>query len=102
MVEVLDYYPPLSRRRNEQGAPTVRVCVDPSGKKLRKPEVTKSSGYREIDAAAIRLASDVTVTYADRQQPTLSALSFEAEPHTTKRSRTASLKIRTRSWGAPS
>ncbi len=57
-AKVFDYYPPLSIRRNEQGAPTVRVCVDSSGKKLRKPEVTKSSGFPELDAAAIRVASD--------------------------------------------
>jgi TonB family protein len=52
----VDFYPQGSIRRAEQGAPTVRVCVDPSGKLLRDPEVVESSGFRELDAAAIKVA----------------------------------------------
>jgi TonB family protein len=52
----VDYYPPGSKRRAEQGAPIVQVCVGPSGKLLRNPEVVVSSGFPEIDAAAIKVA----------------------------------------------
>jgi TonB family protein len=52
----VDFYPRGSMRRAEQGAPTVKVCVAPSGKLLRDPEVVESSGFRELDAAAIKVA----------------------------------------------
>ena len=52
----VDFYPQGSIRRAEQGAPTVKVCVDPSGKLLRDPEVVETSGFRELDAAAIKVA----------------------------------------------
>jgi TonB family protein len=52
----VDYYPPGSRRRAEQGTPIVEACVGPSGKLLRNPEVVVSSGFPEIDAAAIKVA----------------------------------------------
>lgn len=46
--------------------------------------ITRDRGLSLVDGSPAQTvrASDVTVTYADRQQPTLSALSFEAEPHT--------------------
>jgi TonB family protein len=50
------FYPQGSKRRGEQGAPLVEACVGPSGKLLRNPEVVVSSGFREIDAAAIKVA----------------------------------------------
>jgi TonB family protein len=52
----VDFYPQGSMRRAEQGAPMVKVCVAPSGKLLRDPEVVESSGFRELDAAAIKVA----------------------------------------------
>jgi TonB family protein len=52
------YYPQRSIRRGEQGSATVRVCVDSAGKLLRKPVVTVSSGFPELDHAAIRVAKD--------------------------------------------
>lgn len=52
------YYPSESRRRREQGGPVVQVCVDPSGKPLREPIVTESSGFPALDAAAIEVAKD--------------------------------------------
>ena len=52
----VEFYPPASRRRREQGAPIVKVCVGPSGKLLRDPEVAVSSGFPELDAAAIKVA----------------------------------------------
>jgi TonB family protein len=52
----VDYYPPGSKRRAEQGTPIVEACVGPSGKLLRDPEVVVSSGFFELDAAAIKVA----------------------------------------------
>jgi TonB family protein len=51
-----DYYPAGSVKRQEEGAPTVRVCVGPTGNLLRDPVVTQSSGFAELDYAAVRLA----------------------------------------------
>jgi TonB family protein len=53
-----DYYPIDSIRRGEQGTPTVKVCVDSAGKLVREPAVTVSSGFRELDGAAVRVAKD--------------------------------------------
>jgi TonB family protein len=55
-----DYYPPGSKRRAEQGTPIIKVCVGPSGKLLRDPEVFVSSGFPELDAAAIKVAKGST------------------------------------------
>jgi TonB family protein len=53
-----DYYPPGSVRREEQGSPVVKVCVGPSGKLLREPVVTDTSGFPDLDLAAIKVAKD--------------------------------------------
>src|SRR5579864_8744775 len=39
-----DYYPPASRRLNEQGVTTVHVCIDGKGKVTEEPTVQNSSG----------------------------------------------------------
>ena len=51
-----DYYPPGSIRREEQGSPVVQACVGPSGKLLREPVVTDTSGFPDLDGAAIKVA----------------------------------------------
>jgi TonB family protein len=51
-----DYYPSGARERGEQGSPVVQVCVGPSGKLLREPVVTDTSGYPDLDGAAIKVA----------------------------------------------
>jgi TonB family protein len=51
-----DYYPPGPKRRGEQGSPVVKVCVGPSGALLREPEITDTSGFPELDGAAIKVA----------------------------------------------
>lgn len=51
-----DYYPSGSRRRGEQGSPVVEACVDPSGKLLREPAITETSGFPDLDDAAIKVA----------------------------------------------
>jgi TonB family protein len=51
-----DYYPAESVKRREEGAPIVKVCIGPAGKLLRDPVVTETSGFPELDNAAVRLA----------------------------------------------
>jgi TonB family protein len=53
-----DYYPKESVRRGEQGSATVKVCVDSSGKLLRAPVITVSSGFWRLDEAVIKIAND--------------------------------------------
>jgi TonB family protein len=52
------YYPSGSSRRGEHGSPVVQVCVGPSGKLLREPVVEESSGFPDLDHAAIKFAKD--------------------------------------------
>jgi len=51
-----DYYPPGSIRREEQGSPVVQACVGPKGTLLREPVVTDTSGFPDLDMAAIKVA----------------------------------------------
>src|SRR4051812_5942587 len=51
-----DYYPPGSFRREEQGAPVVQACVGPGGRLLREPVVTDTSGFPDLDGAAVKVA----------------------------------------------
>jgi TonB family protein len=51
-----DYYPASSHSRGEQGSPVVQACVGPSGQLLREPVVTDTSGFADLDAAAIKVA----------------------------------------------
>jgi len=51
-----DYYPPGSIRREEQGSPVVQACVGPKGQLLRDPVVTDTSGFPDLDGAAVKVA----------------------------------------------
>lgn len=51
-----EYYPPGAKRREEEGSPVVRACVGPNGKLLREPVVTDTSGFPELDGAAVKVA----------------------------------------------
>jgi protein TonB len=51
-----DYYPPGSIRREEQGSPVVQACVGKDGRLLREPVVTDTSGFPDLDGAAIKVA----------------------------------------------
>jgi len=51
-----DYYPPGSIRREEQGSPVVQACVGPNGRLLRDPVITDTSGFPDLDSAAIKVA----------------------------------------------
>jgi protein TonB len=51
-----DYYPPGSIRREEQGSPVVQACVGPNGRLVRDPVVTDTSGFPDLDSAAVKVA----------------------------------------------
>jgi len=51
-----DFYPPGSIRREEQGSPVVQACVGPGGKLVREPVVTDTSGFPDLDVAAVKVA----------------------------------------------
>jgi protein TonB len=50
------FYPPGAKRREEQGSPVVQACVGANGRLLREPVVTETSGFPELDSAAIKVA----------------------------------------------
>jgi periplasmic protein TonB len=51
-----DYYPPASRRANEEGVTTVRACVTPEGRTSGTPSIEKTSGHGRLDEAAVKWA----------------------------------------------
>ena len=58
-----DYYPAASKRAEEQGSVTLKVCVDNKGKIIGNPSVVTSSGFERLDEGAVKLAR------AGRYQP---------------------------------
>ncbi len=52
-----DYYPPVSRRLNEQGTTVVYACASPDGRVAGLPRVSKSSGSPRLDEAAVKWAA---------------------------------------------
>jgi protein TonB len=51
-----DYYPPIAKRMEEQGAATVRVCVGADGRLTGLPSIAQSSGSPRLDEGALLLA----------------------------------------------
>jgi periplasmic protein TonB len=51
-----EYYPAASKRLNEEGAPTVHVCVAASSKLSAAPTIAQSSGSPRLDEGALNLA----------------------------------------------
>jgi TonB family protein len=52
----IDYYPQDAKRLEEQGAAIVQACVGADSKLLREPEIVESSGFPQLDDAAIKVA----------------------------------------------
>jgi protein TonB len=50
-----DYYPPASKRLNEEGSPTVKVCIGAGGKLTEPPTISQSSGSARLDEGALNL-----------------------------------------------
>ena len=55
-VDPDQYYPPGAKRREEQGSPVVQACVGANGRLVREPVVTETSGFPELDGAAVKVA----------------------------------------------
>jgi hypothetical protein len=55
-VEPILLAPPGDKPKLEQAAPVVQACVGPDGKLVREPVIVQTSGFPEIDAAAIKIA----------------------------------------------
>jgi periplasmic protein TonB len=72
-----DFYPPASRRNNEEGITQVHVCVAGTGKLQGDPTVEKGSGFPKLDEAAVTLAkAGRYVPGSDDGKPIDSCLSF--------------------------
>ena len=56
MADPDQYYPPGAKRREEQGSPVVQACVGANGRLVREPVVTETSGFPELDGAAVKVA----------------------------------------------
>lgn len=63
-----EYYPPASRRLEEQGTAVVKVCVDAAGKLTGDPAIEKSSGSSRLDEGAIRLAKSPGAHYVPNSE----------------------------------
>jgi TonB family protein len=51
-----DFYPPQSRRLDEQGVGTVQVCVDANGRLTADPTMAQGTGSARLDDGALKLA----------------------------------------------
>jgi protein TonB len=58
-----DFYPPASKRLEEQGMAVVNVCVGPDGRLTAAPTLDKTSGFPHLDEAAIKLTTSATGKY---------------------------------------
>ena len=58
-----EFYPPASRRLEEQGMSVIKVCVGPDGKLTGTPTIEKSSGSPRLDEGAIKLATFASGKY---------------------------------------
>lgn len=58
-----DYYPPASKRLEEQGVAVVAVCVGPDGKITGAPTIATSSGSPRLDEGAVKLATAASGRY---------------------------------------
>jgi len=55
-VDPDQFYPPGAKRREEQGSPVVQACVGANGRLVREPVITETSGFPELDGAAVKVA----------------------------------------------
>jgi TonB family protein len=80
------FYPAGSLRREEQGSPVVQACVGPRGRLLREPVIAETSGFPDLDAAALKVAK--ATRYAAGKQDDIvlpeSCLKFKIDFHLTK------------------
>jgi protein TonB len=58
-----DYYPPASKRLEEQGLVVAQVCVGPDGKLTEAPTLATSSGSPRLDEGGIKLLTAASGKY---------------------------------------
>ena len=58
-----EFYPPASKRLEEQGMAVINVCVGPDGKLTGAPTLDKTSGFPHLDEAAIKLTTSASGKY---------------------------------------
>ncbi len=76
-VDSEQYYPPASRRNNEEGVTQVHVCIGSNGKMQGDPTVEKGSGFPKLDEAAVTYAKAVRyLGGSDDGKPIDSCFSF--------------------------
>jgi protein TonB len=76
-VDSEPFYPPASRRNNEEGVAQVHVCVAGTGKLQGDPTVEKGSGFPKLDEAAVTYAKAVRyLGGSDDGKPIDSCFSF--------------------------
>jgi periplasmic protein TonB len=63
-----EFYPPASRRLEEQGAAIVNVCVGPDGKITGTPTLDKTSGSPRLDEGAIKLTTAASGKYVPAKE----------------------------------
>ena len=52
-----DFYPPASKRLEEQGSSAVAVCIGTDGRLTGPPTLDKTSGFPHLDEGALKLAT---------------------------------------------
>ena len=55
-VDPDQFYPRGSKRREEEGSPVVEACVDAKGNLVKEPVLAETSGFPELDRAAIEVS----------------------------------------------
>jgi periplasmic protein TonB len=58
-----EYYPPASKRLEEQGMAVINVCVGPDGRLTAAPTLDRTSGFPHLDEAAIKLTTAASGKY---------------------------------------
>jgi TonB family protein len=74
-----DFYPPQSRRLDEQGVGTVQVCVDANGRLTAEPTMAQGTGNARLDDGALKLAKAGSGHYrptTENGQPVNSCYAF--------------------------
>lgn len=65
MPDIRSYYPSASRKKREEGTVTIKLCYDAKGK-IVGTEVHNSSGFEQLDAAAVRAGSKIRLKPAEK------------------------------------
>jgi TonB family protein len=70
------FYPPGSLRRAEEGEVVLEFTADPGADRPRDVQIVKSSGFAELDAAALKVAKAMQVSSPCSTQTVRRSLQF--------------------------